>query len=240
MIQAVLFDMDDTLLSINLGAFVVEYHHQQSRLLGRIFHSPAPRFYGPLLKSFLAVDDQGRTDGFTNAELFSQTMEATAHIPFSDPAVQEVLDFYDREVLPKSRLPLVNAHPRSGAQALLARAQDLGLKVALATNPSFTEGCIRARMEWAHITDVPFIRVSTMENSTCTKPCARYYEEFMAACGLTASQCLMVGNDAGRDISRPDIGLACAYVGHGHPSRAAWRGDLHDLARDLPRLVEEL
>lgn len=239
-IRAVLFDMDDTLLSINLGAFVVGYHHQVARILGRILRRPAASLYGPLLRAFLAMDDQDRTDGLTNGALYASIMETEADVPWSQPEVADVLAFYDREILPQSHLPLVAAHPRPGARSALETCLAMGLQVGLATNPSFSEGCIRARMGWAGIADVPFIRVSTWENSTRTKPSARYYEEFMAASGLTAAECLMVGNDAGRDIPRPDIGLPVAYVGHGHPGRVAWSGDMTRLAGDLPRLIETL
>ncbi|MDD2588927.1 MAG: HAD family hydrolase, partial [Atopobiaceae bacterium] len=76
--------------------------------------------------------------------------------------------------------------------------------------------------------------------STRVKPFARYYQEFAGAMGLTCDECLMVGNDASRDFPRPDCGLATAYVGHGWPKRAVWRGDPERLARDLPFLVDDL
>ena len=127
-----------------------------------------------------------------------------------------------------------------GGLDAIERAGELGLSVALATNPSFSADCIHARMGWAGIEGAPFLRVSHSGNSTRLKPKARYYEEFVSAIGLAPSECLMVGNDARRDFPRPDIGMRTAYVGHTHPRRAVWCGRMSELADALPAIVDEL
>ena len=116
----------------------------------------------------------------------------------------------------------------------------MGLAAALATNPVFTRDCIATRLRWAGFATGDFDLVTHMGNSTRLKPQARYYQQTIAALGLVPEECLMVGNDARRDFPRPDIGLATAYVGHGRPGRAVWRGPLAKLAEDIPAVIDRL
>ena len=104
----------------------------------------------------------------------------------------------------------------------------------------FTLTCDRVRMEWAKIADLDFALISHIENSHRVKPDAAYYEEFVSAIGLEPHECLMVGNDARRDFPRPDIELRTAYVGHGWPKRAIWRGPIGTLGSALPQILEIL
>ena len=240
MIKAVLFDMDATLLDINLTAFMTAYIADVSRILARISGTPTLAFGGAWARAYLALADERRTDGLTNLELFSATVERITGVPLDDPAVADAVTYYERELLPRRRGGIVAARPMEGGIAAIERARDLGLVVALATNPSFSEACIRTRMGWAGIADMPFARVSHMGNSTRLKPRARYYEEFVSALGLAPEECLMVGNDARRDFPHPDIGIRTAYVGHARPGRATWTGRMGELADALPAIVDRL
>ena len=240
MIKAVLFDMDDTLLDINLMAFMTTYVADVSRILSDISGASAARFGVHLARSYLAMSNPSRVDGLTNREVFDATMERLTGLPVADETVVDALDYYDAEVLPGRNTALVSARPMPGGMGAIERVGELGLRCALATNPSFSEGCIRTRMGWAGISDAPFERVSHMGNSTRLKPRARYYEEFVAALGLRPQECLMVGNDAKRDFARPDVSLRVAYVGHARPRRAVWSGRMGELADALPALVDRL
>lgn len=240
MIKAVLFDMDDTLLDINLTAFLTTYVADVSRILSAISDKPTASFGLPFAKSYLAMGNKDRADGLTNAEVFLQEFERLSGFPISDPVILDAIECYERDVLPKRSGGIVNAHPMEGGLEAIEQALNMDLKVALATNPSFSRRCIGVRMGWAGITGVPFERVSCMENATRLKPKARYYEEFISAIGLTPEECLMVGNDAKRDFARPDIGLRTAYVGHARPKRAVWSGRMSELAEALPQIIDEL
>lgn len=238
MIKAVLFDMDDTLLDINLTAFMSAYVADVSRILSGITGKNALSFGVPFARSYLALANERRTDGLTNAALFAREFERMTGVPLTEPTILDAIQFYERELLPRRAEGIVNAHPMEGGLAAIKRVEELGLRCALATNPSFSETCIRVRMGWAGIDRVPFGRVSHMGNSTRLKPNARYYEEFVSALGLAPSECLMVGNDARRDFPRPSIGLRTIYVGHAHPRRAIWSGRMSELASALPAIVD--
>lgn len=240
MIKAILFDLDDTLLSINLGAFMARYTADLSGILARIGRVSPPRAAAALAAGYLAVQDDSRDDNLTNAEVFIDTVKSRIPVDLGDTAVADALDYYDREVLPVKNGSIIHAVPREGAHQAIKQARDMGLIVALATNPAFSEGCLQTRLGWANLTLDEFDLVSHIGNSHRLKPNARYFQEFVAALKLTPEECLMVGNDATRDFPRPDVGLRTAYVGHARPKRAVWRGDTAGFARDLPALIDRL
>ena len=75
MIRAVLFDMDDTLLDIDLGAFVAKYIAGESRILGSIARKSPLALGVPLSRSYLAISSGKRNDDLTNGRLFADTLE---------------------------------------------------------------------------------------------------------------------------------------------------------------------
>ena len=238
MLKAVWFDMDDTLLSINLGAFVYMYVKDQSMLLASIARKNLFAMSAQFSAAYLSMFDEGRTDDLTNAAWLEAEIERRCGVPVSDPVVADVFSYYEREVLPARNNRVVAARPREGADRALARVLDGGYRCALVTNPSFTRECIECRMRWGGIDGVPFEHVTHMGNSTRCKPSARYYRENLERMGLATDEVLMVGNDPKRDFPSPDCGIRTAYVGAGEPERALWCGDMEGFARDFDKIVE--
>lgn len=240
MIRAVLFDLDDTLLRLNLAAFIARYVAGATRLLASVARTSPVSVGVPYVRAFLAMDAQDREDSLTNERLFNQTFYAGTGIPLDDPALADLMTCYEETVVPGFSGGIVGARPVEGARAAIQAVHDAGLICALATNPTFSLACDRARMGWAGVSEDDFALVSTYSNSTRCKPSVRYYQEFANQLGVRLEECLMVGNDAVRDIVRPDCGLRTAYVGHARPRDAVWRGPMERLARELPDLVARL
>jgi len=238
MIKAILFDMDDTLLSINLTAFVARYGLSIGELLADISGLARPVVYHAYIRAQLDMSSLVRDDELTNEAYFNQRFEELCGVPLADPTIAAAVECYEREVVPRMGGGIVQARPRPGSHAIIDQCHDLGLRVALATNPSFTKTAIKARINWAGFDMTDFENVSHMGNSTRVKPAARYYREFCDQLGVAPEECLMVGNDAWRDFPDPDIGMPTAYVGHVWPERAVWRGGLRELSRELPLLLD--
>ena len=238
MIKAVLFDLDDTLLDLNLTAFVARYLFGLSGVLGLVGNLPAPVLQPALASSFLELDREDRTDPLTNRELFNQSFYAKTGIPLDDPVIADAVTAYERTVVPAYRGGIVSAAPRRGMKAAVERTHELGLRCALASNPVFSLEIDEVRMAWADVGADDFELISTIDNSRRSKPCADYYLDFIGALGLKPQECLMVGNDARRDCPRPAIGLRTLYGGHARPGRAFWMGRPERLAPDLEAIVE--
>lgn len=240
MLKAVVFDMDDTLLSINLSAFLAVYIRDEARLLGEIGRKNPFSALAVLGGSFyeLNANDRPENDERTNYRFFVDAIERRSGIPLDDPAIAEVFAYYERDVLPGRNDGIIAARPREGAREAVAEVVGRGLRVALLTNPSFSRACIECRMGWGDMFDMPFELITSMENSTRCKPDPRYYLESIEAIGLKPSEVLMVGNDPKRDFPTPDCGIQTAYVGAGRPVRATWSGSMADFAASFDEIEE--
>lgn len=239
-LKAVVFDMDETLLSINLNAFILRYFKDVSSMLADIGHRSrggTMARLGTILVDLNANRRSG-TDNRTNLEFYQEEVERRCGICLSDPLIYEAFTYYDREVLPYKNDDVINAHAMPGAHAALQAVQDAGLRCALFTNPSFPQGAIECRMGWGDLADAPFELVTHMGNTTRCKPDATYYLEQLQVMGLEPHEVLMVGNDPKRDFPSPDCGIQTAFVGQGKPSRATWRGTMEDFAREFNAVVE--
>lgn len=240
LIKAVLFDLDDTLLRLNLTAFIARYVAGAAQLLGQAARMSPAALAVPFMRGLLAMDAQDRRDSLTNEQIYNQTFFSACGIPLDDPVIHDLVDYYEREVVPGFARGVVGARPVEGAREAIDAVHGMGLVCALATNPTFSLSCDLARMGWAGVGEGDFALISTYSNSTRCKPSVRYYQEFANQLGVRLEECLMVGNDARRDIVRPDCGLRTAYVGHARPRDAVWRGSMAQLASELPELVERL
>lgn len=239
-LKAVVFDMDDTLLSLNLSAFIAMYAMDEANLLAQIARKSTVSMFTAYGAAMLELNNgvRAQNDTRTNEQLFRDVIIDRTGIPIAEPAILDVLEFYEREVLPRKNDRLVAARPRKGAREAVETVLDRGYRIALLTNPSFSRACIECRMGWGEMLDMPFELVTTWENSTRCKPDAGYYRESLDKLGLAPEEVLMVGNDPKRDLPSPTLGLQTAYVGSGTPERATWCGSMADFAASFDEIEE--
>ena len=64
-----------------------------------------------------------------------------------------------------------------------------------------------SRIGWAGLTPGDFELYTTYENSRHSKPNADYYRDILSELGLSAGECLMVGNDADEDMAAGQTGM---------------------------------
>lgn len=238
MLKAVVFDMDETLLRINLNAFMAVLARDESALLAEVGRTSAVRVLAAYSRALLEVNRTGRDGSRTNREVFDDAIERGCGVVLSDPVIADVLACYEREVLPRRNNALIGARQMPGAAAAVDAVAARGLRCALFTNPSFSRACIECRMGWGGLSDMPFELVTVMENSSHCKPDAAYYLEGLSKMGLGPSEALMVGNDPKRDFPSPACGLQTAYVGRGAPERALWHGTMAAFAPAFDEIAE--
>lgn len=184
--QAILFDLDGTLLDSSMENFLPHYF---SRLASRVAHIAPPKAFVAHLLA--ATEVMLANDGpATNEEVF-----AAAFYPFDGHSREELepifMDFYERD------FPALREFTRRKPEArgVVQHAFDLGHKVAIATNPLFPETAIRQRMAWAGVDDFPYDWVTTYENSRCCKPNLCYFDAIAERLGVPAGACLVVGDE---------------------------------------------
>ncbi len=203
MLQAVLFDLDDTLLGNDMDTFIPRYF----ALLGRYAERYLPRkqFLQELMVCTQAMIANTDT-AVTNRDVFWTAFQQRTGL---DPAEMEAFfDVFYAEQF--SQLADV-ATRQPDAPKLLRFCFARGLKVVIATNPMFPQRAIEQRLAWAGIpvSDFAYDLVTSYENMHATKPHPAYYSEILRQIEVEPAAALMVGDDWENDMV-PAAAVGCA------------------------------
>ena len=198
-LQAVLFDLDATLLPMDQDEFIRAY---MKGLVTKL----APHGYDPqrLIDTVWAgtaamVKNNGAT---TNEEAFWQVFcDAFGADARQDEPILD--DFYHNEFQTIQQICGYTPAAADIVRALTAR----GVRVALATNPLFPAIATESRMRWAGLVPDDFELYTTYENISYCKPNLDYYREILRRMDLAPQACLMVGNDVGDDMVAAELGM---------------------------------
>lgn len=195
----ILFDLDGTLLPMDQDVFAKHY-------FGLLARKVAPLGYAPdqLVKVIWSgIAAMVKNDGScTNEEAFWRFFTGI----YGEKALQDkpVFDaFYSNEF---NQVQAVCGFAPQ-APALIHSLKEKGYRVVLATNPLFPAPATQNRIRWAGLEESDFEWVTTYENSHFCKPNPAYYTEILNTLGLTAQECLMVGNDADEDLVAEKLGM---------------------------------
>ncbi|NTU71999.1 MAG: HAD family hydrolase [Coriobacteriia bacterium] len=234
MIKGVLFDLDGTLLDIDIEAFLDDYFAALGPVIASLLPAdadPASGLRAVLAGTSATVEPH---PGLTNREVFNRRFAELTGIDLDREEYSRVLHDFYRDTFPGLQGEL---GPRDGAQAVVSRALELGMRVAVATNPIFPEAAIRERMRWAGLDDLDVHLVTTYETMQSTKPLPSYFIQTAEMLGVAPQECLMVGDDRSLDMSASDVGMTTFYVGRRPIPACDYDGDLRELAELLPRLA---
>lgn len=232
-IKSVLFDLDGTLLPMDMEEFTNGY-------FGLLTEKMALRGYDPETligavwagTAAMVKNDGNRTneDAFwvKFAQLFGS--EALADQPLFE-------SFYANEF---QRARRFCGYDPLAAQAVRA-IKASGRRVVLATNPIFPAAATRSRLSWAGLEPADFELITTYENSRFCKPNVGYYREILDRLGLRGEDCLMVGNDMTEDTAAAETGMrvflitSCLINKEGKDVNAWPHGGFDDLIRFVCR-----
>lgn len=237
MVAGVLFDLDGTLLDIDIDNFLGRYLHELSQFVADVAEGAvAPEaVQHAVLSGTKAM--MGVHEG-TNREAFNERVLELVGLDLATPRYVDALDYFYGERFPALRGEL---GPIQGARDAVEAAVELGLPIALATHPVFPVAAIRERLRWAELDDIPFAALTTYETMGATKPHAAYFASTAALIGVDPEHCIMVGDDLELDLPARETGMR---VFHHDPARtgaagdrADWAGSMADFATLLPTLV---
>lgn len=198
-IKTVLFDLDGTLLPMDLDHFVKVYFKALATHL-------APHGYDPkwLVDGIWAgMHGMLRNDGAqTNEQIFWKLFAASYGTdPVEDMPLFET--FYRERF---DDLSAVCGHTEAAKQ-VVDYLESKGKRLVLATNPVFPRMAVESRLRWAGVAAEDFSYITSYENASYSKPNPDYYREILARCGLSAEECLMVGNDVTDDMVAETLGM---------------------------------
>lgn len=204
MIKHLLFDLDGTLLPIDLDFFFQDY---LSALSARFAATIEPEEFQEKLLASTMVMIKSDDPHLTNEEVFWQDFPDRIGLsrPFLEPIFRH---FYDNEYRALGN----NLPPAGPVRTLLSSALQQGFSVTIATNPVFPRDAIIERLSWINCHDLPYRLVTSMEKMHFCKPNPNYYREILALLDVKAEECMMIGNDVEEDMVASLLGMKTCLV----------------------------
>lgn len=197
-IEAILFDLDNTLVFFDEKKFFEAYTYKLSKVFSDLF--TLEEFGKRLMHSSVVMTNN---DGkINNADYFINDFAAGLDINHAD-LWQRFEDFYASEFEKFESLMT----PLAGLKEIFIKIKEMGIKIVIASNPMFPLNVQLFRLKWAGLEDVEFDLITHAQNSTYCKPNPAYYAEICEKINVTPENCLMVGNDAFNDMIASKIGM---------------------------------
>lgn len=199
-ITTVLFDLDGTLLPMDLTVFTKAY-------LGALAGYLAGYGYEPkkLADSILAGTGEMLKNGgeATNETVFWNKMTEIygEGILLDNPRFEA---FYRDEF---DKVRCVCGYDERAAESV-HKIKEMGLTVVLATNPLFPSIATEKRIAWTGLMPQDFAYFTSYENSSFCKPNLNYYREIINKLGIDPKKTLMVGNDVDDDMVAEKLGMS--------------------------------
>lgn len=203
--RAILFDMDGTLIPMDMDEFTNGYFVDLGKKLAP-FNIEQEALVKAIWKGTgaMAKNDGSRTNREAFWEIFTQLTG------LESASVEDYCtDFYGNEFVAAKRFTEDNPLAKEAVRLAHEKAD----KVILATNPIFPMVGQKTRLSWIDMTVDDFDFVTAYENSKFAKPNPDYYRFVCNVAGVEPSECLMVGNDEREDMyAASSIGIDCFLV----------------------------
>lgn len=232
--KAILFDLDGTLLPMDIKTFTMGYFGDLSKTLAS-YNIPTET----LIKVIWAgVDAMVANDGTRkNVEAFWEKFYEL--LPDMDRSVEAACaHFYGHEFSAAKRFTMDNPY----AVSIVQEAKNKAEKVVLASNPLFPMDGHAMRLSFVGLSPEDFDLVTSYESDCFCKPNSRYYDTICDRLGVKPEECLMIGNDEEEDMyAASQAGLDCYLVtdtcipSKEHPWEGA-KGSMADLYEMLKQL----
>ncbi len=191
--QAILFDLDGTLLPMDNDYFLKEYFQLLAQVGAGCGYEKA---------AFLEAMNQGvyaaiKNDGTcTNEDRFWGTVAKLLGKEFYGYKPR-----FDRFYCNEFHLAKKFTEPTELAVKAVSLARQKGEKVVLATSPLFPTVGVHSRMAWAGLSPELFDWITDYGNSRTCKPNPQYYLDTAKQVGVDPEKCLMIGNNVQEDVA---------------------------------------
>lgn len=233
-IRGILFDLDGTLLQVEMKQFIPAYVGALSTCFADLVEGS--RFTDSVLAATFALL-QRRDGDRSNEELFLASLER--HLGIAPAVFGERLRRFCGDGLQNLAS---HVRPLPLARPILQRCFDRGLQVVLATNPVFPRPVVDARLRWGELHGFSFHHLTTVENSRRCKPDPGYFSDLLARMNLAPEECVMVGNDTEHDLAAATVGILTFLVDTWLIDRlnGAFTADFRGGHTDLFRFIGQL
>lgn len=236
MFEAILFDLDGTLLDIDMNYFIPQYFEKMMAMANAYGIEDSESLVKQIFYSTQVMISDVNPET-TNEEVFMQDFLAKYN-GFSKEQAVAFFDYFYTQGFPELK---IHTRPFPGIPEMMASLFNKGYKVVIATNPVFPLIAIKERLTWAGVGDFDYHLITSFEVMHFCKPQPAYYEEIAKFIGVNPANCLMVGNDIGEDLPAGHIGMKTFLVedrliDKGIDLKPTWRGNLQDLFKFMSKL----
>lgn len=199
-ITTVLFDLDGTLLPMDLDEFTGSYFRLLAKKAAEYGYIDSEKLVAAVWKGTKAMI---KNDGSEkNCDRFWQVF--SGEMGKEALRLRPVFDrFYEEEFDGVKRVTGENPLAKTAVDGLKAKGYD----VILATNPIFPAVAVKTRLHWLGLSPEDFLEVTSYEEYSSCKPNLDYFREILKKTGKRPEECLMVGNDTTEDLCALEIGM---------------------------------
>ncbi|WP_312710743.1 HAD family hydrolase [Proteiniclasticum ruminis] len=202
-INTILFDLDGTLLSIDMKEFEEIYYTSLSNAFKSII---APDNFMAILYSSMKAMVKNK-ENRTNEEVFMSVMKE--RVGEELPAFQKhFIHYYENDFSVLRDAVNKNTDMLEALKIL----KEKGYELVIATNPLFPKFAIDQRIQWAELVHEDFSHITYFEDSHYCKPNVEYYSEILETIGKNPQECMMVGNDAEEDLAAGALGITTYLI----------------------------
>jgi len=203
MFDAILFDLDGTLINNNMRTFVDEYFST----LGPRIEQYCPD--GDYVSAVLEANKPMFRSKKSRAALQTLFLREFKNITgLDEKKVKKIFyDYYENEY---KNINVVK--PVKYALECLHAAAKITDNIVVATVPIFPVVAIRQRLIWGNITNYNFKLITGCDVMHSSKPYPEYYLEITKKLKCDPEKCLMIGNDHIDDLSAKAVGMQTFLV----------------------------
>lgn len=235
--NTILFDLDGTLLSMDLDEFISHYF---GLVVSRFKDSQYDE--KKIIKSILAgTEAMQKNDGTKrNEEVFWDVFQETTGIERQE-IEGDFEAFYKNDFQEIEKAVSQNKAMIEAVDIL----KEKGYRLICATNPLFPDIASASRLKWSGVDTSAFDFVTTYEDFSYAKPNVEYFKEVLTKYDVDQERCIMVGNDSLEDGIIETINVP-VYLIDDHlihrddtPVKSTWLGNstaFLELVKDLPNI----
>lgn len=232
-----LFDLDGTLLDIDVDSFLKYYFDSLSREFDDLCES-REEFIAVLMESTRKmIENDGAK---SNQEVFMEDFFAKIYADDQQKLKKRFDHFYQNN-FPE----LQNYFDFDGSTSyeIIKYLKNRNKKLVLATNPLFPREAVVERLNWVGLSEADFDFITSYENMNSAKPNPDYYREILSKINKSPADCLMVGNDLEEDTPAADLGITTVIVTDNligaemNEQKVEWKGSLKEFADLIKREI---
>ena len=199
--KTILFDLDGTLLPMDMDNFIEKYFKLLSKHFADLFE---PQYFINAVNK--ATENMIKNNGEkTNQEVFTEKFFELINLEKTNrEEIWNRFDSFYEDVFPG--LQKYFDLDKKGKE-IVGKAKEKGFDMVIATNPLFPRNAITARLKWIDLDPTDFSYITSYEDMHYCKPNPGYYQEILEVIECESKNCVMVGNDVRDDMVAKKVGI---------------------------------